>query len=113
MSAISDYQTSLEALKSATAEAERIARIVSSGAASLSKWREGMVSDVPGGFPAEIALNPRSPRIGGREWPTAQMIADSLQRYHSAVADVRTKYAAIPETERGVVTSPQSIIRPN
>ena len=107
MSAISDYQAAVAEIKTAFDGAERIKNIIARTSAALAVWKRAMISDVSGGFPPEVALDPNNPSISGREYPSIEQIAAALQRYHAAKAELQKKYDAIPESERSVVQPPQ------
>ena len=108
MGAIEQYQQAVAEIKAAIGEAERLVRIVSSGATALREWKRMMMANVQDGFPPEIALSPRSPTINGSEWPTGQQLADALQRYHQAKQNLRNAYSAIPDGQRSVVQAPET-----
>lgn len=109
MSAIENYQQAVSEIQAAIHEAERMVQIVSSGAALLrNNWKRTMMSNVDGGFPAEIALSSKS--FNGREWPTGQQLADVLVRYHNACRNLQNAYRAIPDSQRAVVQEPEEFI---
>lgn len=108
MGPIEQYQQAVAEVKAAIGEAERLVRIVSSGAAALREWKRMMMSNVQGGFPMEIALSPHSPTINGSEWPTGQQLAVALQRYHQAKQTLQNAYSAIPDSQRSVVQAPET-----
>lgn len=109
MSSIAAYQSAVEEAKNAVYECQCMSQIISRGERALCQWRTAMVSNCEVGFPPEVALTRHGESIDAKVWPTAKQIAERLSRYHSAVQDLRNKYAAIPESERSVVTSPDSL----
>lgn len=107
MNPIEKYQEALNELKASIAHAEELVKAVSTEATILRDWKHAMMSDVQGGFPPEIALARDRPSISGREWPTAQQLADALQRYHKARSELQNAWNAIPESQRDVVQQPE------
>jgi hypothetical protein len=108
MDPIQAYQQAARELKTATAQAERLAKVVTQGASALRIWKTAMVSDVQVGFPAEIALNPRTLAINPADWPTAQAIAESLGGFHRAKFALQAAYNAIPGSQKDIVQPPHS-----
>ena len=108
MNPIEKYQQAVNELKASIAHAEQLVKVMSTAATILSGWKRAMISDVQGGFPPEIALARDRPSISGREWPTAQQLADALQRYHKARSELQNAWNAIPESQRDVVQRPEA-----
>jgi len=105
MSAISNYQSAIEQLTTAKAEADKMVKIIRQGTEALRDWRKTMVSD-SGGFPLEIGLSRSSPVVSGREWPDSKRIAGVLQAYHKAKHEFDNAFQQTPENERSVVKRP-------
>jgi len=71
-------------------------------------WRELMVANCDGGFPAEIAMRQGTPTIDARAWPTGQQIADVLIAWHNANLAVRNMWEHVPKDLRGGLRPPNS-----
>lgn len=109
MNPIEKYQQAVNELKASIAHAEQLVKVVSTGATILSSdWKHAMISGVQGGFLPETALARDRPSISGREWPTAQQLADALQRYHKARSELQNAWDAIPGSQRDVVQRPEA-----
>lgn len=105
-SEIESYQAARAAFVVAEKKCQAIADTVKSAAMTLSNWREAMVSNASGGFPMEVALNPRTPSIDAQQWPSGQQIATALSEYHTMKSEMSNAYSSIPATQRDVVVPP-------
>jgi hypothetical protein len=110
-SAIAAYQTAIGQLQAAQKQVEQYVRIIEHAAGLLNRdgWKTAMMSNVQGGFPAEIAFSRRE-GINGSDWPTAQQLADALVAWHNAKQAVKNAYQAIHASERSVVQPPDKYV---
>lgn len=100
---IAEYQQSLRDLERARNEAERIVQVITRAASLLEHWQDVRVSDVNVSFPVGI---PQANIINGKDWPSAQQLAEALSRYHSTLHEVNNAYRRLPWDQRGVVRPP-------
>ena len=105
-SEIEAYQSAIQEFRTAKAACENIAKIVFEGNKALVNWHRATVSNVPQGFPMNLALANGAAAIDASQWPTGQQIAVVLSNYHAVAQAMRNAYAAIPASQREVVQPP-------
>jgi hypothetical protein len=106
---IREYLDARARLDNQTRLTEAVVKVVLDGANALREWRRALVANVSGGgFPAELVMNERSPTINGREWPSAQQIADALGAWHDAHWAMRSAWDRVPLELQGGLKPPQS-----
>lgn len=97
------YLDALKKVQQARAKVERVVGVVTDAGKKLGKWQEVSVSDVNVGFPAELL---GGPSISGREWPTAQELAEALAAWHNARHEARNAWSGVPGPDRSGLQSP-------
>lgn len=92
----SAYLDARNALDEATRRAEQVVDVVTDACRKLQDWRNVRVSNIR--IPMEVSDT--APSINGREWPTAQKLAESLAAWHHAHRAMLDALLAVPKPDR-------------
>lgn len=108
------YSLAIRMYEETVIKTRGVSQIINRGATAMRNWEQVLVTNVEGvEFPPEFSRSNRSEnQITGKEWPTAQQIADALLAYHKARQELLNAYNAIPADERHAVRAPEAVNPP-
>jgi len=66
-----------------------------------------LFSNIPGGFPIEVAMGSKSVSSDGNAWPSAQHIQSVLMEWHQAKGALEGAWSALSQTEKAAMKPPK------
>jgi hypothetical protein len=104
---IESYQAAMNEYDAAKQKCQQLSNFISQAAKILHNWPKATVANVTGNFPPELVTRRSEASINGKDWPTAQQIADALCDFHAKQLAMSNAYDRIPQSQRGVVVGPE------